>query len=116
MRALLPALLLLAGCAEAILPVAAANTGVLVVTGRTAPDLVVSLATGRDCSIAHVETEGVYCRRRAGAQAEPPACTRSIGAVDCWRALPEAAPPYRVTADGPPPAAEAPRWPEALVP
>ena len=116
MRALLFALPLLASCAEAVVPAAALTAGALPVLGRTVPDAVVSLASGRDCSIAHVETDGVYCRRRAQAQPDPPACTRSIGAVDCWRAAPEATPPYRLTADGPPPAPTAPPWPWGLAP
>ena len=117
MRRLFPLLpLLLAGCAEAVVPVAAANVGVLAVAGRTAPDMVVSLATGRDCSIAHVETEGVYCRRPVPAQADPPVCTRSIGAVDCWTSVPVATPRHRGLADGPPPAGPGQPWPWNLVP
>jgi hypothetical protein len=116
MRALCLVLPLLAGCAEAVVPAVALTAGALPVLGRTVPDAVISLASGRDCSIAHVETDGVYCRRRAEAQPEPPACTRSLGAVDCWRAAPAATPPYRLTADGPPPAAAAPPWPGRLVP
>lgn len=111
-----PLLLLpLAACAEAVVPAAAVNVGALAVAGRTVPDLAVSLALGRDCSLAHVETEGVYCRRRPEAQAAPPLCTRSLGAVDCWNAPPAASAPQRGLADGPPPAGEAPPWPWGLV-
>ncbi|MCS6932775.1 MAG: hypothetical protein NZM27_11260 [Acetobacteraceae bacterium] len=116
-RMLAPLLLLpLVACAEALVPAAAVNVGALAVAGRTVPDIALSLALGRDCSVAHVETEGVYCRRRAEAQPPPPLCTRSLGAVDCWTALPATSEPRRGLADGPPPAAEAPPWPWGLIP
>jgi hypothetical protein len=115
MRVVLLALPLLAGCAEALVPVGVLTAGSLVAVGRTAPDALVSLGSGRDCSIAHVETEGVYCRPAALAQPAPRTCTRSLGHVDCWTTPPAATPPYRRTADGPPPAGAQP-WPRGLVP
>ena len=112
---MLLALPLLTGCAEAVVPAAALTVGALPVLGRTVPDAVVSLATGRDCSVAHVEVDGVYCRRPQPAQDAPPVCTRSIGSVDCWRAAPAATPPHRMTADGPPPAPAEAGWPWSLL-
>jgi hypothetical protein len=101
-RMLLLAALPLAGCADAIGPVAAVNAGSLMVIGRTVPDAMVTLATGRDCSIANLDRWEPYCRPAVEATAPPALCTRSLGDVDCWQ--PAQLPvPLRTIADGPPP-------------
>lgn len=77
---------------------AAANIGSLVVIGRTPGDLVVSLITGRDCSVARTGRGQTYCADDP-APAQPPFCTRSLGQVDCWTYPPAAYPAYRGVAD-----------------
>ena len=95
-RSLVPiALLLLCGCEAAQAPVgiaAAANIGSVMVIGRTLPDAVVSVATGRDCSAVRLDRGLDYCRPEEPAPLPPIYCTRSIGSVDCWRQPPLAVP------------------------
>jgi hypothetical protein len=108
--ALLAALPLLAGCSEAALGPAAAVNGVsLMLAQRIVPDLVVSLATGRDCSVAWIDAGGTYCRDDE-LPPPPPYCTRALGSVDCWPSPLAGLPPARALADGPPAAPPA-RWP-----
>ena len=106
-RRLLLLPLLLAGCQAAgapgapLLAIPAAVEGLsLRAFGRTTGDAVVSLLTGEDCSIARIGRGEAYCGRD-DPPAPPPLCTRSLGAVDCWRAPPPAWPPQRGVADGP---------------
>ena len=106
-------LLLLGGCDALWGPLTAANVASLTVTGRAVPDIVVSAWTGRDCSIAHLDSgEKHYCRRDP-LPPEMPLCTRSLGGVDCWTSLPPGAPPTRFVGDAPPAPPERPRepWP-----
>ncbi len=102
---LLPLLLVplaLAGCDATSLGVAAGvNGGSIAVIGRTPVDLLVSLATGRDCSIVRRDRQMSYCAPEEAPPAAPPYCTRSIGSVDCWTAPPLAVPVQRGVADGP---------------
>lgn len=106
MRRILPLLLLLAGCQAVgapgapLLAIPAAVEGLsLRAFGRTTGDGLVSLLTGEDCSIARIGRGEAYCGRD-DPPAPPPVCTRSLGAVDCWRVPPPAWPPYRGVADG----------------
>lgn len=106
-RALIPFVMLLAGCQAAgapgapLLAIPAAVEGLsLRAFGRTTGDAIVSLVTGEDCSIARIGRGEAYCGRD-DAPAPPPLCTRSLGAVDCWTVAPAAWPPYRGVADGP---------------
>ena len=96
-------LFLLPGC-EAAVPVtgglAAANIGSVMVIGRTLPDVVVSLVSGRDCSAVRLDQGQGYCRLPEPPPTPPPYCTRSIGRVDCWRAPPLALPLPTGVADG----------------
>ncbi|WP_426956515.1 hypothetical protein [Muricoccus radiodurans] len=116
MRPLLPLVLLslvLTGC-EAAGPLLAVNGVSLMLTGRAVPDLVVSGASGRDCSIAYLDAGERYCRTEPGAVAQP-FCTRSLGAVDCWNGPVPGNPPPRPVADARPPAAPSQPWPERLI-
>ena len=82
-------LLPLAGCGAGTTPAvnlaAAASLATVPALGRTAPDAMISLATGRDCSLVRSERGQSYCRRTDPPWEEPPLCTRSLGVVDCWR-------------------------------
>lgn len=80
--------LLLAGCGPHAPVVAGA---VLVVSGagipvfhRTPLDMVVSAASGRDCSIVHLDKGERYCHPKERPPEQPAFCTRSLGVVDCW--------------------------------
>jgi hypothetical protein len=101
----LPLLLLplsLAACDPVSLgATAAAGVGSVVVIGRTPVDAVVSLASGRDCSVVRLDRGQSYCRPVEPPPAPPPYCTRSLGRVDCWREPPLALPLQRGVADGP---------------
>lgn len=93
--------LLLPGCAGLAFWAAAEGTSVMVFD-RSVTDVVVSAVSGRDCSIVRLDRGESYCRPEEQAPARQPVCTRSLGAVDCWRAAPPHAwPPYRGVADGP---------------
>lgn len=103
-RDLLPlAILLLPGC-DAAGPVtgglAAANIASVTVIGRTVPDAVVSAVSGRDCSAVRLDRGQSYCRPEEAPPASVAYCTRSLGAVDCWRQPPLAVPLPRGVADG----------------
>lgn len=102
-RRLLPLLLLaLAGCDPTAVGVTAAvGVGSVAVIGRTPVDAVVSLASGRDCSVVRLDRGLGYCKPEEPPPAPPPYCTRSLGSVDCWRQPPLAIPLQRGVADGP---------------
>ena len=117
---LLPlSLLLLPGCdpVTAVGVTSAVTVGSVAVIGRTPPDALVSLVTGRDCSVVRLDRGLSYCASQEPPPAAPPYCTRSIGKVDCWRQPPLAIPMPQGLADGPTtltPAQEANRtrrWP-----
>jgi len=121
MRATVPLTLaiLLSGCAGAPSPlgwVAVADMASIAVLHRSMADIVVSLASGRDCSVVRLARGETYCASNDPPPAQP-FCTRSLGKVDCWTTPPPAWPPYRTVADGPAgltPAQEAnrtARWP-----
>ncbi len=88
MRAALLLLLpCLAGCHPAATPVvalAAAEAVSVATFHRDGFDLGYSLVTGRDCSIVHLEQGQRYCKPREPAPAEPPFCTRTLGAAECF--------------------------------
>lgn len=103
MRALL-LLLPLAACAGWTEPTgafAAANAASVVVFGRAVPDLAVSAASGRDCSVVRLDRGETYCRPPEPPPAPPPFCTRSLGVVDCWADPARLPRPPREVADGP---------------
>ena len=78
----------LAGCdlgagAEAGIGVAA-NVLAITTIHRTVPDAVVSLVTGKDCSMVRLDRGKSYCRHPHPLPQPPPYCTRTIGQVTCW--------------------------------
>jgi hypothetical protein len=84
---LLPLLLLalvLSGCDAASEGVAAVTVGSITVIHRSPIDAVVSLVTGKDCSIVRLDQNQTYCRATEPPPEVPPYCTRSLGVVDCW--------------------------------
>lgn len=104
-RPVLPllALALLGGCDPAGLGAGAAVTaGSVAVAGRTPVDALVSLATGRDCSVVRLDRRLPYCAPpMQPAGIVEPFCTRSLGRVDCWTRPPLAIPPTAGVADRP---------------
>ena len=91
-------LLLLTGC---VTPEQAATIGVGVGVGsiaviqRSPLDALVSVVSGRDCSIVRWDKGKSYCRPIEPPPEPPPYCTRSLGVADCWRdpaSLPERPP------------------------
>src|SRR5258707_269478 len=51
---------------------------------RTPLDMVVSVVSGRDCSVVHLDKGEQYCHPKERPPAQPVFCTRSLGVVDCW--------------------------------
>ena len=98
---LLAPLALLAGCGPAAPVGAAVAVGSIAIMQRSPIDALVSVASGRDCSIVNLEKKELYCRRRDKPPEEPVFCTRSLGIPDCW-ADPKKLPgnPHEI-ADGP---------------
>jgi len=80
---------------------AAVTLGSVAVLGRTPADAVVSLATGRDCSVVRLDRGEEYCRAEEAPPEPPIFCTRSRGGVDCWTAREGAVATQRPLADGP---------------
>jgi len=79
---------LLAGCGPAA-PVAEVGIGVvseasIPIFNRTPVDMVVSSASGRNCSVVNLDKGERYCRPRDRAPETPEFCTRSLGIPDCW--------------------------------
>jgi hypothetical protein len=58
--------------------------GSVAVFGRSPPDLVVSLISGKDCSVVRLDEGKSYCRQTEPPPKTPEFCTRSLGAVNCW--------------------------------
>jgi hypothetical protein len=81
--------------------VAVASAAAIPVIHRTAVDAVVSVASGRDCSVVNLDIGEPYCRGREQPPEQPAFCTRSLGVPDCW-ADPGQLPGHpRELADGP---------------
>lgn len=84
------------------------GTNVLALTTihRTIPDAVISLVTGKDCSMVRLDNGKSYCRHPHPLPPPPPYCTQTLGNATCWSdpaQLPDHAPqvaagPYRLTA------------------
>ena len=84
---LLPLLLLalvLSGCDAAHEGVAAVTVGSIATIHRTPIDAVVSLVSGKDCSVVRLDQNKTYCRPTEPPPEAPPVCTRSLATVDCW--------------------------------
>jgi len=97
--------LLLAGCGAAAaidVPIlAGVAVGSVVIFHRTPVDMLVSVATGRDCSVVHLDKGDWYCRPRERPPERPEFCTRSLGTPDCWSNPENVRPRQREIADGP---------------
>jgi len=70
----------------------ALNLASVVVTDKTIPDHVVSLATGHDCSVVRYSSGGYYCVQPLAANKPVETrlyCYRSIGNITCYdKAIP----------------------------
>lgn len=78
------------------------TAGSVAAIGRTPPDAVYSLITGKDCSMVRLDQGKTYCRPVEPKPAAQPVCTRSLARVDCWQdpdSLPGGRP--QGVADGP---------------
>lgn len=64
-------------------PAAAVQIGSTALIGRGPAEAVLSLITGRDCSLPNYAAEGQLCRKEEVPR-QPRYCTRSLGWVDCW--------------------------------
>jgi hypothetical protein len=96
---------LLVGCGPAA-PVAEIGVGVVSAASipifhRTPVDIAVSAATGRDCSVVHLDNRERYCIPRESAPGRPEFCTRSLGVPDCWQDPSKLPGQPREIADGP---------------
>ncbi|HVZ08055.1 hypothetical protein [Rhodopila sp.] len=91
--------------------------GTVAVFGRSPADLVVSLVSGKDCSIVRLDEGKSYCKPVEPPPRQPEFCTRTLGVVDCWSDPATLADRPTQVADGPTtlsPAQEADRtarWP-----
>ena len=90
MKALLILCLLgLSGCtwpADAIATaVIGTSAGSVAAFGRTPPDVVISLISGKDCSAVRLEQGKTYCKPTEPKPEPQPFCTRTLGAVNCWK-------------------------------
>lgn len=89
MKYALPLILVLSGCGPTpeqwALGGAALGIGSVAVLGRTPVDAVVSIVTGRDCSVVRLDKGKSYCRPDEPPPDTPAFCTRSLGRVDCWK-------------------------------
>jgi hypothetical protein len=78
----------LAGCgvsAQLASTIAVAGVvGTVAVFGRSPPDLVVSLISGKDCSVVRLDEGKSYCKPIEPPPKAPEFCTRSLGTVNCW--------------------------------
>jgi hypothetical protein len=84
----LSCVLMLTGCglgAGADLGIAAgANVLALTTIHRTIPDAVISLVTGRDCSMVRLDNNQSYCRHKNPLPPPQPYCTQTLGEATCW--------------------------------
>jgi hypothetical protein len=85
----------------------AAGANVLAITTihRTIPDAVISLVTGKDCSMVRLDQNKSYCRHPHPLPPPVPYCTQTLGNATCWAdpsQLPDHAPqvaagPYQLS-------------------
>jgi hypothetical protein len=95
-------LLLLAGCGPAAeLGIGVVSAASIPVLHRTPVDLLVSAASGRDCSVVNLDKGEHYCRPRDRPPETPEFCTRSLGIPDCWEDPSKLPNHPREIADGP---------------
>ena len=101
----LPWALPLGGCglgAEAVVTAIGAPVAASIgVRPRTPIDAVVSLASGRDCSVVRLEKGQSYCAEADGRPDPQPYCTRTLGTATCWIPRAGIENPGTPLADGP---------------
>jgi len=90
----------LAGCLETAGIVLGASVAAVPLTGRTLPDVVVSVLAGADCSLVRLDSGKSYCAPVEAPPAPPMVCTRSLGTVDCWSNPEALGVPVTEVADG----------------
>ncbi len=108
----------LAGCGIGAGATVAANVVTLTTIHRTVPDALVSLVSGRDCSMVRLDEQKSYCVPKYVPPPPPPYCTQTLGNPECWadpEKLPDHAPqiaegPYKLTTPAQIASAEG-RWP-----
>ncbi|MDD2876716.1 MAG: hypothetical protein PHT60_07880 [Acidiphilium sp.] len=61
-----------------------ANVLALTTIHRTIPDAVISLVTGKDCSMVRLDNNKSYCRRKHALPPPLPYCTQTLGQATCW--------------------------------
>ncbi len=120
-RVLIPLALMvsMAGCADALLPLAAADAASVVVFGRGIADIGVSAVTGRDCSIVRLDRQQTYCAPLEPPYGPAPFCSRTLADVTCWSDPERFVVLPRQVADGPALTAaqesnRLARWPKSL--
>lgn len=80
-------LLPLAAChppATPFVAAAAVDVAAIATFGRGTGDMVVSLVSGRDCSVVRLDRGLSYCRPVAPPPPPPRFCTRTLGLPECW--------------------------------
>jgi hypothetical protein len=75
---------LLIGCGPAEVGIGVVSGASIPIFHRSPLDMVVSAATGRDCSVVNLDKGERYCRPKDRAPETPEFCTRSLGIPDCW--------------------------------
>lgn len=73
----------LGGCVAAA-ALGGAEAGSVAVFGRGIVDIGVSAATGRDCSVVHLDRRQDYCAPRERLPGPEPYCSRTLADVQCW--------------------------------
>src|SRR5579863_6780217 len=81
-------LLLLAGCGatpeQALTGAAVVGIGSIAIIGRSPADALISVVSGKDCSIVRLDQGKSYCKPAEPPPEAQPYCTRSLAMADCW--------------------------------
>ncbi len=81
-------LLLLAGCGatpeQALTGAAVLGIGSIAIIGRSPADALISVVSGKDCSIVRLDQGKSYCRPMEPPPEPQPFCSRSLAIADCW--------------------------------
>jgi hypothetical protein len=91
----------LAGCGAELPATAVVSAVSIPLFHRTPIDMAVSAASGRDCSVVHLDRLEQYCRPKEQPPEQPVFCTRSLGVADCWENPQKVPNNPREIADGP---------------
>lgn len=76
--------LTLGGCWEGWAIAGGINAGSLMLTGGTVPDVVVSLVTGKTCSVVRLEQGRTYCREDEPNPKPNVYCYATLATPDCY--------------------------------